>query len=113
LHQSGARVTVFDPKAMENARRSYPDLAYANSLEEAVTGAEIVAVLTEWDIFRRADPAALGELVQLRNIVDGRHALDAVAYRAAGWDYRALGAPNRLPAPGPGSTTFEAAHLRV
>ncbi|CAH0204085.1 UDP-glucose 6-dehydrogenase [Arthrobacter sp. Bi83] len=113
LHQSGAKVTVFDPKAMENARRSYPDLAYANSLEEAVTGAEIVAVLTEWDIFRRADPAALGELVQLRNIVDGRHALDAVAYRAAGWDYRALGAPNRLPAPGPGSTTFEGAHLRV
>jgi UDPglucose 6-dehydrogenase len=103
LHQSGARVTVFDPKAMENARRSYPDLAYANSLEEAVTGAEIVALLTEWDVFRRADPAALGELVQLRNIVDGRHALNAEAYRAAGWDYRALGAPNRLPASSQGS----------
>jgi len=37
--------------------------------------------------------------VQRRNIVDGRHALDAEAYRAAGWDYRALGAPSRLPAP--------------
>jgi UDPglucose 6-dehydrogenase len=113
LHQSGARVTVFDPKAMENARRSYPDLAYANSLEEAVTGAEIVALLTEWDVFRRADPAALGELVQLRNIVDGRHALNAEAYRAAGWDYRALGAPNRLPAPGQVSRTLETAHLPV
>ncbi|MGN7251727.1 MULTISPECIES: UDP-glucose dehydrogenase family protein [unclassified Arthrobacter] len=100
LHQAGAKVTVFDPKAMDNARRSYPDLAYAETLEAAVTGAEIVALLTEWDLFRRADPAALGALVQLRNIVDGRHALDAEAYRAAGWDYRALGAPSRLPVRG-------------
>ena len=99
LHQAGANVTVHDPKAMDNARRAYPDLAYANTLEAAVTGAEIVALLTEWDLFRRADPAVLGALVQRRNIVDGRHALDADAYRAAGWDYRALGAPNKLPAP--------------
>ncbi|MFC9353137.1 UDP-glucose dehydrogenase family protein [Arthrobacter sp. NPDC057013] len=98
LHQAGANVTVYDPKAMDNAKRSYPDLSYAESLEAAVTGAEIVALLTEWDIFRHADPAKLGSLVQLRNIVDGRHALDADAYRAAGWDYRALGAPSRLPA---------------
>jgi len=97
LHQAGAKVTVYDPKAMDNARRSYPELTYAETLEAAVTGAEIVALLTEWDLFCRADPAALGALVQLRNIVDGRHALDAEAYRAAGWDYRALGTPNRLP----------------
>ncbi|MFP3461034.1 UDP-glucose/GDP-mannose dehydrogenase family protein [Arthrobacter globiformis] len=97
LHQAGAKVTVYDPKAMNNARLAYPDLTYAETLEAAVTGAEIVALLTEWDIFRHADPAALGALVQLRNIVDGRHALNADAYRAAGWDYRALGAPNRLP----------------
>jgi UDPglucose 6-dehydrogenase len=106
LHHAGARVTVYDPKAMSNARRSYPDLAYAGSLEAAVTGAEIVALLTEWDVFRRADPAALGELVQLRNIVDGRHALDAAAYRAAGWDYRALGSPTRLPARAPAARPY-------
>ena len=77
-----------------------------------MTGAEIVALLTEWDVFRRADPAALGELVQLRNIVDGRHALDAAAYRAAGWDYRALGAPTRLPARAK-VPAVEAAHQHV
>ncbi|MET3932732.1 UDP-glucose 6-dehydrogenase [Arthrobacter sp. OAP107] len=44
----------------------------------------MVALLTEWDIFRRADPSALGALVQRRTIVDGRHALDADAYRTAG-----------------------------
>jgi UDPglucose 6-dehydrogenase len=60
LHQAGAKVTVYDPKAMDNARRSYPELDYAGSLEAAVTGAEIVALLTEWDVFRQADPATLG-----------------------------------------------------
>jgi UDPglucose 6-dehydrogenase len=55
----------------------------------------VVALLTEWDIFRSADPAVLGALVQRRNNVDGRHAPDADAYRAAGRDYRALGAPNK------------------
>ena len=99
LHQAGARVTVFDPKAMDNARKKYPELSYAPTLETAVTGAEIVALLTEWELFRNADPAVLGELVQLRNIVDGRHALDAAAYRAAGWDYRALGTPTGTTAP--------------
>ena len=50
--------TVYEPKAMDNVRRTYPDLAYADSLE-AVTGVEIVALLTE-DIFKLADPIALG-----------------------------------------------------
>ncbi len=106
LHQSGARVTVFDPKAMANARRTYPELSYAETLEAAVTGAEIVALLTEWEAFRRADPAALGKLVQLRNIVDGRHSLNAAAYRAAGWDYRALGTPTRVPTKGVSAPGF-------
>ncbi|MDB5243848.1 MAG: UDP-glucose/GDP-mannose dehydrogenase family protein [Spirosoma sp.] len=93
LHEAGARVTVYDPAAMDNARRSYPDLAYAASLEEAVTGAGVVALLTEWDEFRNADPRTLLDLASAPCIVDGRHALNAEAYRSAGWDYRALGRP--------------------
>jgi len=95
LHDSGAIVSVYDPAAMTNARRSYPDLSYADSLEDAVAGANVVVLLTEWDEFRNADPARLAELVETRFIVDGRHALDSDAYQEAGWDYRALGRPVR------------------
>lgn len=101
LNEAGAKVAVYDPAAMENARRSYPDLTYADTLEEAVTGAQVVALLTEWEEFRSADPYMLAELVTARCIVDGRHALDADKYRAAGWDYRALGRPVQS-----GSVTF-------
>ncbi|MFH5823939.1 UDP-glucose dehydrogenase family protein [Georgenia sp. AZ-5] len=93
LHEAGAIVTVYDPAAMDNARRAYPDLAYAPTLAAAVDNADAVAMLTEWAEFRDAYPAALGELVAQRRIVDGRHALDADRYRAAGWEYRALGRP--------------------
>jgi UDPglucose 6-dehydrogenase len=95
LHDAGAIVSVYDPAAMANARRSYPDLSYADSLEEAVAGANVVVLLTEWDEFKDADPVRLAELVETRFIVDGRHALDSGAYQAAGWDYRALGRPVR------------------
>ncbi len=99
LHEAGARVTVYDPQAMPNARRAYPDLDYADGLDEAVAGAGVVALLTEWEQFRQADPAVLLELAAAPCIVDGRHALDADAYRAAGWDYRALGRPVQIGAP--------------
>jgi UDPglucose 6-dehydrogenase len=94
LYLEGASVVVFDPEANENAHRVYPDLDYADSLGEAVAGAEVVALLTEWEQFTVADPHALGRLVTSKNIVDGRHALDADRYRAAGWEYRALGRPS-------------------
>ena len=53
--------------------------------------ADVVVLLTEWAEFREIEPEALGEVVAHRRIVDGRHALDAARWRAAGWEYRALG----------------------
>lgn len=93
LYLEGAKVTVYDPEAIPNAHRAYPDLDYAENMGKCVRGAEVTVLLTEWDQFRRADPTLVGELVAHKRIVDGRHALDATAYRRAGWEYRALGRP--------------------
>lgn len=95
LYLEGAVVTVYDPEANANAHRAYPDLNYVDSLEGAVAGADVVALLTEWDEFRSADPHDLGMLVRHRRVVDGRHALDSGRYLACGWEYRALGRPCR------------------
>ena len=93
LHGAGAHVTVYDPAALANARRDYPALDYAESAVEAATGADAVLHLTEWPEFVQMDPAVLGAVVRQRNVVDGRNALDAARWRAAGWHYRALGRP--------------------
>src|SRR5664279_26002 len=91
IQRRGATVWVYDPAALDNARRDYPQLSYAESAMAAAAGADLVLHLTEWAEFRTMDPAALGTVVNRRNIVDGRNALDPVRWRAAGWTYRALG----------------------
>jgi len=93
VQKLGAAVIVYDPAAMENARRMYPQLAVAESALDAARGADVVLLLTEWAEFREMDPAALGAVVGARRIVDGRNALDPASWRSAGWTYRALGRP--------------------
>jgi len=93
IHLQGGQVTVYDPKGMDNARRLFPTLAYAETAAEAVRGAHAVLHLTEWREFRELDPAVLGEAVTDRVVLDGRNALDPAVWRAAGWTYRAMGRP--------------------
>ncbi|MFF3007224.1 UDP-glucose dehydrogenase family protein [Kitasatospora sp. NPDC057940] len=94
IQLQGAQVTVYDPKAVDNARKMFPSLAYADSALEAAEGAHVVLHLTEWAEFRELDPAVLGAVVAERRLLDGRNVLDADAWRAAGWTYRALGRPS-------------------
>jgi UDPglucose 6-dehydrogenase len=89
----GARVTVYDPAAMDRARQVHPELEYASSMMDAAAGADVLLLLTEWREFTEADPAVVGRAVAQRNIADGRGGLDADRWRAAGWRYRALGRP--------------------
>ncbi|MDQ1010379.1 UDPglucose 6-dehydrogenase [Streptomyces sp. V4I23] len=93
IHLQGGQVTVYDPKGMDNARRLFPTLGYADSALEAVRGADVVLHLTEWREFRDLDPAELGEAVTTPIILDGRNALDPDQWREAGWTYRAMGRP--------------------
>ena len=93
LAAEGAIVSVHDPVAMANAARSRPDLRYAASVSEAAEGADLVLHLTEWADYRAIDPAALGEIVAERSVIDARCALDAETWQEANWSVRVLGRP--------------------
>ncbi len=93
IRLQGADVVVTDPAALENARRLWPELQYVPDVEEACTDADAVLVLTEWPEYTALDPVALGRIVRRRHVLDGRNALDAERWKAAGWTYRALGRP--------------------
>lgn len=93
LHLQGAQVRVYDPKAMDNAKRVFPTLHYVADAAAALQDADLVLLLTEWREFRDLDPVQVGALVAQRNIVDGRNALDPGQWRAAGWTYRGIGRP--------------------
>src|SRR5690606_34658291 len=87
IQLQGGHVTVYDPKAMDNARKAFPTLGYGASAIETCRDADIVLHLTEWAEFREMDPEILNDVVANRVILDGRNVLDAERWRAAGWTY--------------------------
>ncbi len=94
MNNGGARVVVHDPKALANAARVYPTLAYEQDVMVALTGADLVVHATEWTEYRELDPAAIGLVARQRHVIDARNTLDPATWRAADWNYRALGRPN-------------------
>jgi UDPglucose 6-dehydrogenase len=99
LSLQGAAVLCHDPRAIENARHRFPELAYVDTIAEAVRDADAVMVLTEWGEYRELDPAALVGQVAQPVVIDGRNCLDSAAWRAAGWRYHALGRPREALTP--------------
>jgi UDPglucose 6-dehydrogenase len=91
IQLQGANVTVYDPKAMDNARKLFPTLNYALSSLDACSGADVVLVLTEWEDFRNMRPDELATVTRAKNIVDARNCLEPESWRAAGWSYRGWG----------------------
>jgi UDPglucose 6-dehydrogenase len=99
LQLQGASVTVYDPKAIDNCRRLFPDLDYAADIREACYEADAVLVLTEWSEFRALEPSSLGSVVRQRRIIDGRNCLDQAAWQSSGWLYRGVGRRLRAASP--------------
>ncbi len=94
IYTAGGDVVVHDPQAIANARAAYPPMAYAETIAEALTGADLVVLGTEWRDYTELDPFDVVHLPATPMILDGRNALDVTRWRQAGWTYRGLGRPN-------------------
>lgn len=97
LLQMGARVTAYDPIAMGVCKEQYPDLKihYCDSALEAVTGADAVVLVTEWDEFRALDLADIAGLAARPLLIDGRNFFAPDKAREAGLDYIGIGRVNQ------------------
>ena len=93
LQAEGARVKVYDPVAMENARRIFNDVQFCQSSYEVAEGADALAVLTEWREFRQLNMARIKELMARPIIFDGRNIYDPERKRRLGFEYHSLGRP--------------------
>ena len=95
LVQQGARVRAFDPEGMDEARPLLPDVEFCRDAYDAMTGADAVVVLTEWNEFRALDPARMKKLLRHPVMVDLRNIYDPAAMQVAGIDYSCVGRPTR------------------
>ncbi|PVE18916.1 UDP-glucose/GDP-mannose dehydrogenase family protein [Arthrobacter sp. Bz4] len=93
LQLQGADVTVTDPEAIEGARRRFPEIAYEADLTAAMSGADALLLLTEWDEYKNLTPEVAAKAVGSKNILDGRNVIDPATWRAAGWNYKGIGRP--------------------
>lgn len=91
LLEQGAAVRGYDPAAGERAAREVPGLDIAADPYEAAAGADVVAVLTEWDQFRWLDFDRVRDSLRNPAIVDARNLLDPAAMRRYGFRYDGVG----------------------
>lgn len=91
LIDGGVEVVAYDPEGMELAATLLPAVTMAANAYEAVTGADAVVLVTEWDAFRGLDLDRVGQLMRQRVLVDLRNVYDPADARAAGFQYSSIG----------------------
>lgn len=92
LIKNNAKLCVYDPKAMDNARKILGNnVEYASSMFETVKDADVLAILTEWEEFGETDLAELKKLMRTTKIVDLRNMLKAKNPSDYGVEYNCIG----------------------
>jgi UDPglucose 6-dehydrogenase len=96
LLKHGAKLSLYDPKAMNNFKRLFPegkDLSYAQDMYQALVDCEALLILTEWEEFKKADFQRVKRLLRLPIIIDGRNIYEPSKMREEGFEYYCMGRP--------------------
>ena len=91
LLAEGATVRGWDPVAGEEAGRLLPHVSIFETLPEALSGADAMVVVTEWDHLQGLVTAEARDAMRNPLIVDGRNMFDPDVVRAAGFTYEGIG----------------------
>jgi UDPglucose 6-dehydrogenase len=91
LKDAGVTVRAHDPEGMEAAKALMPDLVYCEDAYEAAKGADVVAIVTEWDAYRALDLKRLAGLLTAPRMVDLRNVYPRDEAERVGFTYTAVG----------------------
>jgi UDPglucose 6-dehydrogenase len=91
LLEAGARVLAYDPGAGERASDAVPGATLVTDAYDACEGADVLAVLTEWDAVRWLDFGRVATAMRRSSVVDTRNLLDPATMRRFGFEYRGVG----------------------
>ena len=91
LLEGGAVVHAYDPVAKSEAMKILPDLVYADDEYAAVTKADALIIVTEWNQFRALDMTRIRDLMNKPRIADLRNICDPEDMRELGFEYVGVG----------------------
>ena len=98
LQAAGATVRAFDPEGMEEAEKLLPGVQWTQNAYEAMTGADGVVILTEWNEFRALDLVRLKSVLKRPVMVDLRNIYTPREMEEAGIEYYGVGRAKLRPA---------------
>jgi UDPglucose 6-dehydrogenase len=92
LLNHGFTIRVYDPEAIENVKAALGDkVIYASNPYQATEGADALAIMTEWNVFRTPDFEQLSKLLKQKLIFDGRNLYDLDHMQKLGFSYYSIG----------------------
>jgi len=91
LKREGAKIAVFDPKAMEKARQELSGVDYCDNAYEAIKDADCLVLATDWPQFGRLDLKRVKRLLKRPIVVDGRNMFDPANMEKLGFRYSSIG----------------------
>jgi UDPglucose 6-dehydrogenase len=94
LLAAGASVHAYDPEAIKVAQKIFGSkVQFADNSYSALTGADALAIVTEWNEFREPDYGRMRKLMRSPVIFDGRNIYNPESMRSQGFQYFSMGRP--------------------
>jgi UDPglucose 6-dehydrogenase len=92
LLEAGAKISAYDPEAMENVKKqkNFP-IEYASDQYAAIEGADALLICTEWGVFRNPDFDKMEKLLKSKVVFDGRNLYDLDKMKKLGYYYKSIG----------------------
>ena len=91
LSREGAKLRVFDPKAMEKARAVLPEAHFVEDMNLVADGADAIVIATEWPVFKKLDLERARKVMVCPIMFDGRNLFDPREMESLGWIYKSIG----------------------
>lgn len=91
LQKDGAKVKAYDPQAAQSASRILNDVVFCKNSYEAVKGADLLIIVTEWNEFKEFNLKKIKELMKTPHVIDGRNLYDPEKMRSLGFNYVGVG----------------------
>ncbi|MEL7633372.1 UDP-glucose/GDP-mannose dehydrogenase family protein [Sporomusa sphaeroides] len=98
LLAQGADIWAYDPVGLDNFKQKYPEgkngrgsIKYVENVEDALSGANVCFIFTEWGEIKAVNPEAYKKLMRTPLVYDGRNIYETVAMKAAGIEYHSIG----------------------
>lgn len=92
LLKQGAKIYAYDPVAVENFKKKYPEqITYVDKPEEALKDANVCFIFTEWEEIKKINPKQYSDLMKIPLVYDGRNIYNLLDMEKAGIEYYSIG----------------------